>query len=56
MQILSGLSHLQRLRVNQPLGQKSRIWVDTFTHRVSTHVLDATGDSDVIGPGHDGRG
>ena len=54
MEVLGGLAHEQGLRVDKPLGEESRIRIDALAHRVTGHVLDATGEGQVDLPGHDG--
>ena len=55
VEVLGGLAHEQRFRVNQFLGQVAGVRIDSFAHRVMRHVLDASGDRHVVGTRHDRR-
>jgi len=48
VQVLRGGAHVQRGRVDQLVGQESRVRVGALGHRVVAHVLDAAGDGDVV--------
>ncbi len=48
MQVLGGVTHHEGARVDQAVGEETRVGVCALTHRVVTHVLDATGDHDVV--------
>ena len=48
MQVLGGVAHDQRAGIDELVGEEARVGVDAFTHRVAAHVLDATGDDDVV--------
>ena len=57
VEVLGGLAHHQRRRVDQLLGEDARVRVDALTHRVVAHVLDAAGHHDVVRAERDpGRG
>src|SRR5690606_9679790 len=47
--VLRGLAHHQRGRVDDLVGHEPRVRVHALTHRVPAHVLDAAGDRDVVG-------
>jgi hypothetical protein len=57
VQVLGGLAHHERRGVDQPLREDAGIRVDAFAHRMVSHVLDSTGDRDVVRTERDaGRG
>ena len=55
MEVLGGLAHEQRFRVDQFLGQVAGVRIDSFAHRVMRHVFDASRDRHVVGARHDRR-
>ncbi len=48
VQVLGGVAHDQRARVDQAVGEETRVRVCALAHRVAAHVLDAAGDDDVV--------
>jgi hypothetical protein len=56
VQILCRLSHHERGRIDQLLGDDPRIRIDTLAHGVVTHVLDPTRHDDVVRAKRDARG
>ncbi len=48
VQVLGGVAHDQRARIDQPVGEEPRVGVGALTHRVMAHVLDAARKDDVV--------
>ncbi len=53
VQVLGSLAHHERVRVDEAFGDEAWVGIDALAHRVSAHVLDATGEADVDGTGRD---
>ena len=53
VEVLGGLAHHQRGRVDQLLGQDAWVGVDALAHRVVAHVLDPARHHDVVRPERD---
>ena len=48
VQTLGRVAHVEGLGVDELFGEEPRVRVDALAHRVVAHVLDATGDADVV--------
>jgi hypothetical protein len=44
----SGVAHIECVCTHKLLGEEARVGVCVETHRVTTHVLDSTGDADLV--------
>ncbi len=55
VQVLGGRAHAERVEVDDAIGEEARVRVHALAHRVARHVLDAAGEGDVVGAGHDRR-
>ena len=53
---LGGVAHVERVRVDELLGEEAGVRVGAGAHRVAAHVLDAAGDRDVVGAERDRAG
>ena len=53
VEVLGGLAHCRRGRVDEPLRHEARVVVDVFEQRVPTHVLDASREDHVRGAHRD---